>query len=195
MQVSKLKIWQAIVVILLLVNSTVLVFMWLHRRGGGRQEPGGNAKEYLVKQLALNEQQQKQYETLRSGHFASMQRINDETKNLRDHFFDNISTPVADSALINSLSKKISEEEIQRQELTLYHFRKLRSILNKDQQQKFDVIIKDVLRMMGRPPGPPNRQGPPHEGPPIERQGDEDPHHQAPPQGPPPTDEPPPAKP
>lgn len=197
MQVSKLKIYQAIVVILLLVNTGVLAFMWLHRRDAGRPEAGGNAKEYLTAQLSLNAQQQKQYEALRSEHFASMQTINEESKNLHDQLFSNISTPVADSSLINALSKKIADGEIQKQQLTLHHFRKLRSILNKEQQQKFDRIIQDVLRMMARPPAPPNRQGPPpgerpdNEGPP----NDGPPHEGPPNDGPPPTGEPPQVKP
>lgn len=181
---SKLKIWQTIIVILLLVNSVVLAFLWFKPREE-RLPPGGDVKSFLVKELDLNSEQEKQYEIFRKEHISSIQQLNRQTRELRDQFFSNVSKPVVDSALIDSLSEQISGNEAGKEQITLYHFRKLRSILNDTQQKKFDNIIQDVLKMMGRPRGPGNPP-PPHNGRPPE--GD----RQGPPPngGPPPEDEP-----
>ena len=139
----------------------MLALLWFSHKAEKKQMPGANVKDFLIKELALDEQQKKQFESLRSVHFAAVQKINKETKDLRDRFFENISKTEADSAMINSLAKEISEKEANKDQTTLYHFRQLRSILRPGQQQKFDSVIKEVLQRMGRPPGPPGRGGPP----------------------------------
>lgn len=158
---SRLKIWQTTVVLLVLVNTAMLALLWFSHKAEKKLIPAANVKDFLIKELALNEQQKKQFEALRSVHFATVQKINKQTKDLRDRFFENISKTETDSALILSLAKQISEKEAMKEQTTLYHFRQLRGILTSGQQQKFDSVIKEVLQRMGRPPGPPGRGGPP----------------------------------
>jgi Spy/CpxP family protein refolding chaperone len=158
---SKLRTWQTIVIVLLLINSAVLVILWFKPKDQRHPVPMGDVKNYLTNELELNAQQRKQYEFLRTEHFALIEALEKEFRILRDQFFENIPKPVADSALIKSLSQKMFENRSKKEEATLYHFRKLRSILNKEQQTKFDNIIQDVLKSMGRRPMPGKRPHPP----------------------------------
>jgi hypothetical protein len=146
---SKSKLWIAIVVVLLVVNTILLVFLWMGKRP--RKMMGGSAKDYLTKQL------------------------NDDMKDLKDNMFDNLSTNNIDSNKVKGLLQQIGENEKGRDSITFYHFRKLRTILTAEQQQKFDKIIKNVLRMMGPPPQAPPIRDRPGGGPPMgePRPGDE----------------------
>jgi periplasmic protein CpxP/Spy len=185
----KPKLWIAIVVVLLVVNTILLVFLWMGKRP--RRMLGGTAKEYLTKELSLNDVQVKQYDQLRDEHIGAIRKLNDAMKDLKDNMFDNLPTNNVDSNKVKGLLQQIGENEIARDSITFYHFRKLRTILTAEQQQKFDKIIKNVLRMMGPPPqGPPMRDrrgaGPPMGEPPP---GDET----RPGNGPPPEDSEPPS--
>jgi periplasmic protein CpxP/Spy len=170
---SKSKLWIAIVVVLLVVNTILLVFLWMGKRP--RKMMGGSAKDYLTKELSLNEAQVKQYDQLRDEHIGAIRQLNDDMKDLKDNMFDNLSTNNIDSNKVKGLLQQIGENEKGRDSITFYHFRKLRTILTAEQQQKFDKIIKNVLRMMGPPPQAPPIRDRPGGGPPMgePRPGDE----------------------
>jgi hypothetical protein len=154
---NRKTIFQVIIVVLLLVNTVVLVMMWWGRRD---KVPNGPAKEYLEKELALNEQQLKTYTELRQAHFATMQQVNRDLRSLKEEFFDHLSNGKNDTTQVHQLAQQIANNEAKKELATFDHFTKLGSILNEQQKTKFDKIIKNVLRMMarpgpGRPPGPP----------------------------------------
>lgn len=172
----RIKIWQLVVVILLLVNTIVLAMLWFGRKDAIKPPPGGNARAYLVQELALTNRQVKQYDELREQHFSKMQQLMQEIRETRDRFFDNISSSTVDTATVSGLAKELSEKEAEKERVTLYHFRTVRGLLSEEQKQRFDKVIKDVLRMMGRPPGPGHRGRAgdrlPGEGPPPPRNED-----------------------
>lgn len=126
---------------------------------------------------------------MRKQHFQFTRKLNEENRMLRDSFFENIKTPALNTAVLNELEKKITTNQVMLDTATLQHFRKFRSILNKDQQEKFDHILKTAIHMMGPPQrGRNNRQGPPNgmppNGMPPPRGGG--PGQGSPPDGPPP---------
>jgi Spy/CpxP family protein refolding chaperone len=184
------KFWLAIVIILLIVNSVVLVTIWLHKNPTENDHQNMEPKDVLIKTLSLTQKQQDLFTVMRNKHHELTSKLNDENHILRDSLFDNIKKPIIDTLLINSLSKRISDNETLIEKATLYHFRQLRGILTAEQQSKFDKVIQDVLRMMGRP-GPMDGQhkgdGPPDRFPPG-RDGRRD-HHGPPPDGMPPPDQ------
>jgi Spy/CpxP family protein refolding chaperone len=160
---NRSRLWIIIVVALLLVNTAVLAMLWFKRPPGG--PPPGGAKDFIVKELELTPAQQEKFDALREDHQDDVKRIMEGMKDLKDELAEKITAPQVDSAALNTLTSTISEKERQRDLSTFYHFRSFRSILNVSQQQKFDKILKQVLRMMSpgvqRPPqGPPGREGP-----------------------------------
>jgi Spy/CpxP family protein refolding chaperone len=145
------------VVVLLLVNTAVLAMLWLKKPPQG-PPPGGGAKDFLIKELNLTTEQQKKFDALRDEHQARTKQIMDGMKELKDALVDKISAPENDSIAINDLTKQIAEKERQRDLATVNHFRSFRTILNAEQQTKFDKILREVMRMMSgqqRPQGPP----------------------------------------
>jgi periplasmic protein CpxP/Spy len=172
----KSKIWITIVVILLIINTVLLAFLWLGKRP--RRMAGGSAKDYLIKELSLTEAQIKQYEDLRERHISGIRKVDNDMRDLKDNMFDNLSSTTIDTNKVNGLLQQIGRNESAKDSITFYHFRNLRSILNKGQQEKFDKIIKNALQMMAVPQGPPMRD---------RRAGNEPPMRE-----PPPGNEPPP---
>jgi len=187
------------VVLLLVINTAVLALLWWNKRPFQQHPPGGNAKAYLLKELALDKDQISKYNEMREIHFNSMHAINRETRQLKESLFDQVSAATLDSNKVAGLLVHIGSNEQRKDSITLYHFREVRTILNDQQKEKFDKIIKDVIRMMGRPQPPMpngnrrpgdmrNLNGPPGDLPP----GEHPPREGRPGDGPPRDDVPPP---
>jgi Spy/CpxP family protein refolding chaperone len=160
---NKSRIWLIIVVALLLANTAVLVTLWMKKPPA--PPPGGSAKDFLVSELKLTVEQQKQFDALREDHQKNTRAVMEGMKDLKDALAEKISAGETDTAGLDSLTKTISEKERQRDLATFYHFRAFRAILSNDQKEKFDKILKQVLRMMTGPQRPP-------EGPPPGEKGD-----------------------
>jgi len=165
------KLWTIIVILLVAVNCIVLVIVWKKGRPGppfGKQAPAG---EFIISQLKLRPGQIEKFDVMRRGHHQAVEEINSKIKILKDSLFDKLSMPQTNQKTIDSLTSKIGFEYALADKTTYNHFRELRTILNTEQQHKFDQIIQQVLQMVNRPmpPGgggpegnrPPNGEGPP----------------------------------
>ena len=171
-------------VLLLLMNIATLTFLWLQYKSPERQGIGLATKDFIVKELGLTVAQQHQYDSMRAIHRKGIMTINEENRRLHDLLFENVSKQNVDSLLLDSLALNISRLELRKEKITVYHFRDLRTILTTVQQAKFDKILQEVLKMVGRPGRPdgkmrhPRRDGMPppdgelKDGPP--RPGDDD---------------------
>ena len=157
---SKKLIIQIIVIVLVFVNTLVLGILWWKQSNVKEQLPAGPPNNYIVKELSLSKEQVAQFEELRKEHFTAMQVIRTETRALKEALFENVSTPDVDSNAVNILLTQIGKMEMDKERLTLLHFRKVRTILTPFQQEKFDSIINNVIRMMGRPAGQGMRERP-----------------------------------
>lgn len=145
------------IIILLLINIATLVFMWSSR---GRHDdhrlphnPNGIA-DYLTHELGLDENQQKQFKELRDSNHELIMEINDKNGKLHRRYFDLLGTTPIDTIKVAAIADSMSQYTKRIELLTFNHFRKVREICNPQQQQKFDLIIQDALRMMAPPKGP-----------------------------------------
>jgi Spy/CpxP family protein refolding chaperone len=156
------KIFIIAVTILILLNCALLGAFWYTRLKREQNGLPRAAYEYLSKELQLTPDQQKQYDVMRGEHFELTRKLNERNRGLRDAYFENIKTPVLDTAAAYTAEQHIITIQVSLDSATLTHFRKVRAILNTRQQTKFDQIIKNALHMMGSPPrpGPGNGHGP-----------------------------------
>lgn len=146
---------------LIVINIALVAMLWL-KKDNSTVLPRGDAKDYLVQKLSLTKAQQNSFESLRKDHFERMRTYQDQMRQLKDHFFSQLSEP---NAKPDSLSQRIGDMQSKIDLETFDHFSKLRSLLNEEQKKEFDNIIQDVLRTMAPRGGPPpddhDRKGPP----------------------------------
>ena len=148
---NKTKFLSFIIIALLLMNAGTLTVMYLHA-----PERGGNSPQevsrWLTEQLKLNTEQQEQYKVLQDEHRKKMDAIHLQDRDLHDRYFQLLHRETTDSLLVNQLADSIAINRKQTELTTFYDFKKIRSICNTEQQKKFDEIIGEALKMMGRPP-------------------------------------------
>lgn len=167
---NKLLTW--LVVLLLVANTATIAFFWLNR-GKRPAEPKGSPREFLSKELNFDAKQQEQLKELVAEHRAAAEKIRPEIRKAKEAFFELIKQPgISDSTRL-AAAKAVSSQTEALDLLTFDHFKKIRSICTPGQQQQFDNIVQDVIRMLGQPrPGngmhrpPPPGEGPPGNPPP-----------------------------
>ncbi len=156
--------WISVITLLLLTaNIVTLALLWTNKKTAQESErvpkqQGGEVFQFITRELNLDSAQQVTYKKLREEHQEGIRPLQDSIGKAKDRFFDLLQDENVTETNIQEYSKKIGELEQQRDVFTFKHFQKLRLICNKEQQIKFDNIIKDVLRRMG---GPKRPQGPP----------------------------------
>jgi len=161
---AKNKVLTWLVVILLIANAATITMFWL---GKPKQpvQPKGQPKDFLIKELKLDTNQQAQFEVLVKEHRAAVEQLRKKIKGAKDNLFDLLKEQnVSDSTKRNAAAAvSIITEEIDL--LTLNHFQKVRAFCNPEQQKKFDTIIHQVTGMMGQQRPPMGPGGPPPGGP------------------------------
>jgi protein CpxP len=158
---NRILIW--LIIILLVADAATVAYFWLgNSKGRPSQE---SPKEFIIRELSMDANQQKQYSDLVTEHRASVDSLRQALRTAKDSFFELIKEPaVTDSAKQAAVSVigRITESIDLR---TLEHFQKVRMLCRPEQQEKFDRIIHQVMGMMGPPPpggppGPGRRPGP-----------------------------------
>jgi len=164
---QKPKILTYIIIALLLLNFGTLAFLWFHKPPKPNREfveqhemnkPGemnrlGEMRGFLEDQLNFNDKQREEFNKLRDEHHKALMVIQDTIKSLKDRMFDQLILNSQDSLKVNSLAASIGDAQKQIELITYNHFQKVRALCDNEQKQKFDKIMKDVVRALDmRPP-------------------------------------------
>ncbi len=161
------KLLTVLVVLLLLANVTSLALFWFKKENKPMPQNGGPAK-FIIKELDFDKKQQDQYLALVKTHQKEAGEIREKIKAAKDNFFNLLSKPNVTELEKQMAAKKNSAYLEELDVVTFNHFAKVRAICTQMQQQKFDEIIKQVIRMMGEnhPNDKMPHHGPPMDGPP-----------------------------
>lgn len=160
-----------LVAALVVANLGLLAWLWLGpsmRAGGSDREPrgdrGARAFDFIVERTGMTPEQRGRYAELRDDHQRRIRDIQGELRRHREALFDRLhiagaadSTMAADSIAVAE-ARAIGDAHAAIERVTFAHFAKVRTLLDPEQQKRFDAIIQEALRMMAPPPpggGPP----------------------------------------
>lgn len=171
---DKNKILSAAVVILLMINLGILGLLWFERspkippermnqmdsrHPPERMPPDGGPKEFLIRELKLNDKQTQDFLKLVDEHQTDMKRLRDKIRNEKTQLWDNISKSSTEASNSETIASEIANDQKQIELVTFRHFQKVRELCDDTQKKKFDEVIKEALNMMG-PNNPPSPPGP-----------------------------------
>lgn len=154
--------WFTVIVLLLLTaNIVTLALLWINKKPDREflnppppAPPGGQAFEFITRELKLDSAQQETYKKLRDEHQSQVRPLQDSIGKAKDSFFDLLKLENVSDSMVDNYSKKIGNMEQQRDVFTFRHFQKLRAICNAAQKIKFDSVIQQALKQMAPPRGP-----------------------------------------
>ena len=165
-----------IIVLLILLNSLTIGFMWMNH--GSRHMPPppmgppmmqrppqggpGGPANFIIQELSFDDKQQAEFEKLKSDHHEKISSIRDSLHILKEQLFNGI--PSGNMAEAEKTASAIANLQKKLELVTYEHFWSVRQLCNEQQKTKFDKIVGRVLEMLA-PPAPPMPPGGP-EGPP-----------------------------
>ncbi len=183
------KWWGIAFLVLLALNIATLSAFWLlkDKRNGPPPAQRSGVVDFLVTELGLDSAQSNTLKELNEIHQRDMKEIRRNNREAKNSFFDLLSEPTVTDSVLHLAAENAVKYEVETDMLTFRHFQKIRQLCTDEQKEKFDQVIKQVLRMMA-PPQPGNRNGPPQrrEG---GRPDDGPPPHRDDKEGPPPPPE------
>ena len=141
------------IVLLLLINTATIALLWSGKDGSKRPGPGGEAAaEFIIRETNMDAVQQQQYRNLVQQHREAADELRREMGHSKEEFFDLLEQANVPDSVLRAASARANERSQELDIMTFHHFTEVRKILRPEQQQAFDRIIKEALRMMAPPP-------------------------------------------
>jgi Spy/CpxP family protein refolding chaperone len=152
------KILALAAVALLIINGVLVYFLWNEKnkhKGGGDRQPG---KNWFAEQLKLDSTQKNEHKKLRDAHFESMKPLFDSISSCKTSLYNSIKESSGSDSIVNSYSNKIAELNKEITVKTYNHFKQVRTLLNAEQQVKYDEMVQKMMSRRGGPPGKPGEK-------------------------------------
>jgi protein CpxP len=153
---KKNRVLILVIAVLLLVNVGTISFMFFFR-GNGDESRGQRGRfavdPYIENELHLSNIQQQQFADLRKEHFSKAEALIRGKHELRKAMLGLLKDSTVNEDRVQRTAAAIGTKETELAVATFEHFRSLRSLCSPEQQQKFDTIIQDVLKMTKPPRG------------------------------------------
>jgi hypothetical protein len=148
MKITSNKILSAAVLLLLVVNTVLLIFMWREKgKHSPRRSSGGGPFETMAKELNMTEQQKKDYQKLRDEHFAAIRPLFDSIREIRKEFMGLVKeTNISSDSALNVYSGRIARKQAIIDKLTFDHLQKARALFSGDQQKQFDEFVQKMMQ-------------------------------------------------
>lgn len=159
---SKQKTYVWLVVILILINLTTLVFLWMGRPNHPEMYPDKlpDTNKFLKNELGLNEEQDKKLKELRHALFDTTGKINEMIWAMKNLIQEESFKEIPDNEKVITIAKEISELEFQGELLRYNHFTQVGKVLTKEQLEKFKKLLGENRKHI-HVPFEGERQGPP----------------------------------
>lgn len=142
------KILTIAVVLLLLINLTMLFFMFKGRRHHEMQR--SDNFELMVKELSMTEQQKNDFKKLKEEHFKAIRPVFDSMRTLKQSLFNLVKSDSVSDSVVANYSRLIAEQQAIADRATINHFRTVRALFTGDQQKKFDEFIQKMMQRRSR---------------------------------------------
>lgn len=164
------RFYKIVIVLLLLLNTGTLAFLWMKSNRPPHGPMGGPGKRNRVdmlmsEKLHFTQQQEDQMEGLKHDHHSQMIEIQKDESQLHTELFGLLHSNNNDTTAKNAILVKLAANDTRKEEVTFEHFRQIRAILTPEQLPKFDELMEEIAtHIMSHHPGSRRGDGPPPPG-------------------------------
>ena len=143
-----------IIIFLVVLNAGVIGFL-IFERASRPKSP--ELFELITDRLELTQEQQEQFFLLRDKHRMKMDMLDDEFELAVKQYLSLLAMNNPDTVLQDSLENALASIEKVRATITLSHFQQVKALCTPQQQEKFNSLLPDLMRVL-LPPKNPNRK-------------------------------------
>jgi hypothetical protein len=148
---SKEKFLTVSVVFLLVLNAGIVGYLMLNRQAGPPE-----LWRLVIAEVGFDDQQQSQYLALRDEHRMHMNRLDGRFADVLIQYLNQLKAS-PDSVLESILTQELANIEKQKAEVTLQHFRSVRTLCRPEQTASFDRLVPKLMLVLL----PPKKELPP----------------------------------
>lgn len=157
--VLRSRLLNTVVLLLLVFNLLAIgIFWWQKWKDAPPNQKNEGASAFLMEQLQFDSAQLIAFKQLQQVHQQKIRDAKDSMRMAKDRFFDLIDQDSASEAALKLASTNAAEKQIQLDRITFQFFKDVQGLCNAEQKVKFKQVIREALRIMGRP-GPPPPKG------------------------------------
>ena len=147
---------------LVIINLVTLGFLWMYKFKEHRQmlqppPPPPAGKILLEQELRFSKEQAEKFDKLKIEHSTSARKLVDEIGMLKENLFETIKNYSGDDSKALKIAEEIGNKQEELDLITYNHFKDIRNLCDEKQRERFDLILKDISKMIGpqNPPGQP----------------------------------------
>jgi periplasmic protein CpxP/Spy len=139
---NKEKFWKLAAIALLIINIATVYMVFFNPFG----PPKGRAiAHFLVRQLDFDNEQRLESKVSADKHRFKADSLRIIEVSLHNRLFELMKSKNVDSVVLNKTIIGLGKTREGLELNTFWHFHQFRDICNPTQQQKFDVLIREVL--------------------------------------------------
>lgn len=159
---TKLNLYRLISLILLVVNLSLTVFLYLNRPEA-RGRDGRDNPERLVEALGFGAAERTAFEDSKTRHQEGMRELTEQKGDqLRAYFAALLPGSTTDSTQQALLLARIDSIEAARIQLTYQHFEEVKNLVRSENEAAFGDFVKKALDRLlitdNKRPGPPGKR-------------------------------------
>lgn len=139
-----------IIGVLLLTNVAVLIY-FLGQKKNEKAPAWNGVAEMLQKEVGFKEQQTAKYKEMKEKQRGKIRPMYDEMRKAKDSLFRLLSYPETSDSVLNKLAEVIAQKQKAIDLETFNHFKRVRILCTPDQLPKYDTMVLQMFRKMGRP--------------------------------------------
>ena len=139
-----------IIAVLLLTNVAVLVY-FLGQKKTEKPPAWNGVSEMLQKEVGFNEEQTAKYKEMKEKQRGKIRPMYDEMRKVKDSLFRLLSYPETNDSVLNRMADVIAQKQKAIDIETFNHFKRVRLLCTPDQLPKYDTMVLQMVRKMGKP--------------------------------------------
>lgn len=148
--------FKTVIIVLVLINISTLAYVWLANKPPRDDRNGNeNVVNFLTRELNLDDAKKNKLAALHDDYQHKMRGVHEHLRNLHSPFFNLLRIPLADTLQVSTVIDSMAVYHKQMEWLTFQQFKDIRNICTPAQQQKFDDIVDETMRLLA--PGPPGK--------------------------------------
>jgi hypothetical protein len=158
---SRNKVFYLLMIVLVTLNLITIGFLWMYKFKEHPQiqqpPPPPAGKIMLEQELRFSKEQAEKFDKLRIEHSTSARKIVDDIAMLKENLFETIKENGGDDSKATKIADEIGNKQKELDLITYNHFKDIRNLCDERQRERFDLILKDISKMIGpqNPPGQP----------------------------------------
>ena len=146
-----------IIAVLLLTNVAVLVYFLGQKRPEKAATPDSGkdnknfVAEMLQKEVGFSDEQAAKYKELKGKQREKIVPMYDNMLKAKDSLFRLLSYPETTDSVVDKMADVIAQKQKAIDLETLNHFKRVRLLCTSDQLVKYDTMVLQLVRKMGKP--------------------------------------------